>query len=180
MSRVVAITLLSNGSVFACIVVIFHCDKVFFCVLFLSCLSSISCLILLQQREPEYFRYFVLCSKVSKSIRLCRKLISFCLVNFPTLKFILKLESLLPTNYQTLKIKLYLSSRKKKKLTETFSMSKVCGNSSSERRVVVKPKPFRVHTYIIVKIFSCTILNCFRSLCLTLSCSHCLWQYGKR
>uniref|UniRef100_A0A8D8F4G0 (northern house mosquito) hypothetical protein n=1 Tax=Culex pipiens TaxID=7175 RepID=A0A8D8F4G0_CULPI len=34
------VTLLSNGSVFACIVVIFHCDKVFFCVLFLSRLSS--------------------------------------------------------------------------------------------------------------------------------------------
>lgn len=114
MSRVKAITLLSNGSVFACIVVIFHCDKVFFCVLFLSCLSSISCLILLQQREPEYFRYFALCSKRSKSIRLCRKLISFRLVHFPTLKLIMKLESLLPTNYQTLKIKLYLSPRKKK------------------------------------------------------------------
>lgn len=73
------ITLLSNGSVFACIVVIFHCDKVFFRVLFLSRLSSITCLILLQQREPENFRVFFVSFLWTNP-----KIAFFRHVNFPT------------------------------------------------------------------------------------------------
>lgn len=61
---------------------------------------------------------------------------------------LLKLESLLPTNYQTLKIKLYLSSRKIHSPTAPFLMGAVSVTiSSSKQSVVDKPKPFGVHTH---------------------------------
>lgn len=58
---------------------------------------------------------------------------------------LLKLESLLPTNYQTLKIKLYLSSRKIHSMHRFWWVQCVI-ISSSKQSVVDKPKPFGVHT----------------------------------
>lgn len=96
--------------------------------------SILLCIILfpVQHLLHAWYYFTSQSQKLSEFFRLCRKRFSFRHAIFPLWDThrhnLLKLESLLPTNYQTLKIKLYLSPRMIKSPTASFLMGAVCDN----------------------------------------------------